>query len=105
MKKTAFLFAAVLLTATPVLAQTTVNADASVDTHSNSAAIAKDKAANRKDHARLHSHQAAKAMDKATDSPAAQAEDSVKIGADRAAIGEKNVETSIDSSIKNNDND
>lgn len=95
----------VLAAGTPAFATTHDSVDAAVDAHSNSAAIAKDHNANMKDHTRLKSHQAAKAHAKATGDTATQAEESVKIGADRAAIGEKNAETSADQSIKENSAD
>ncbi|HEU5047281.1 MAG TPA: hypothetical protein VFT64_05485 [Rickettsiales bacterium] len=96
MKKLALLTAACLLAASPaVMAQTENDQDVKSDVN----AINKDNAALQKDRDRLAQHRQDKAMDKATDSYGSQAVDSTKIGADKAAIGEKEAEKSVDKKI------
>lgn len=96
MKKLAILTAACMLIASPVaMAQTQNDQDVKSDVN----AINKDNAALQKDHDRLEQHRQEKAMDKANDNYGGQAVDSTKIGADKAAIGEKEAEKSVDKKI------
>ncbi len=84
--------------AAPVFAQTDVKDDAQ-NVESDANAVNKDNSALSKDQATLQKNRDAKAADKANGNYGKQAVDSVKIGADQTAIGEKKAEKSVDKKI------
>lgn len=81
----------------PVHAQTSNDEDVKSDVN----ALDKDNAALQKDQNTLARDRAAKATDKANGNSGQQAVDSVKIGAVKTAISEKNAEKDVDQKILN----
>jgi len=81
--------------ATPAFAQSKNDEDIKSDVQ----AIDKDNAAIQKDKDNLANNRAAKTADKQNEDYGKQAVDSVKIGADKAAIAEKKTEKHVDKKI------
>jgi hypothetical protein len=88
-----------LMAASSAFADTVPNDQA--DVQADVGAIHKDNAALNKDRDSLAKDRAAKADDKANENYGHQAKDSVAIGVDQTAIGEKKVEKNVDQKILN----
>jgi hypothetical protein len=103
MKKVTFTTLGLLVClAAPALAQSYRTADAS-DLPADAGAVMKDNSAISKDQSDLAGNRAAKARAKANGDSASQAVDSVKIGANKAALSEKQTEKNTDKNIMKDD--
>ena len=102
MKKAMLLAACGLIGfAMPAFAETAE--DQVQDIRNDNAAVQKDNTAIQHDNGNLAANRNAKANDKATNKPVGQAVDSVKIGANKAALSEKKTEKNIDKSTLQHD--
>jgi hypothetical protein len=98
MKKTALALATAFLFTAQAYAQSDRQEDRQ-DIQSDRSAIQKDNQALAKDHMKLNKHRARKHAAKVSGDHGAQAKESVNIGADKAAINEKEAEKKIDQNI------